>query len=71
MAGIVTGVGETFYGIKDYVGNWKMVLNDLSDFTADVAAVWLGPGAHDCWGLFKGSSSIALDEGTNNRLYFI
>jgi len=64
-AGIVTGI----WG--DSVSGWKMVLNDLSDLTADVAAIWMGSGTSDCWGLFKGSSNMLLDEGNNNRMYFI
>ncbi|MFW9976431.1 MAG: hypothetical protein ACFFDQ_14255, partial [Candidatus Thorarchaeota archaeon] len=68
MAGIVTGVGDMFYGVQDDVSGWKMVLNDLSDLTADVAAIWLGPGTHDCWLLHRGPSSSVLDEGTDNRL---
>lgn len=71
MAGIVTGVGEMFYGSQDYVSGWRIVLNDLSDFVADTAAIWLGPGTSDCWVLSRGSSDLVLDEGTDNRLIFL
>ena len=64
-AGILTGI------FGDTVTGWFMVLNDVSDLEADVAAIWLGIGTSDCWGLFKGSSSLLLDEGVNNRMYFI
>jgi len=64
-AGILTGI------FGDTVSGWFILLNDVADLEADVAAIWLGPGTSDCWGLFKGSSSILFDQGTNNRMYFI
>jgi len=70
-AGIVTGTDHPWYGMPDDVGGWKMVLNDMSDLTADVAAIWLGTGTHDCWVLHRGPSSSVLDEGTNNHLMFL
>ena len=71
QAGIVTGIGELVYGMQDDVGGWKMVLNDMSDLTADVAAIWLGPGTHNCWLLHRGPSSSVLDEGTNNHVMLL
>ena len=64
-AGILTGI------FGDTVSGWKMVLNDVADLEADVAAVWLGEGTSDCWGLFKGTSDLVWDLGTNNNLHFI
>jgi hypothetical protein len=48
-----------------------LVLNDLSDFDADVAAIWLGPGTSHCWVLHRGPSSSVLDEGTGNWLHLL
>jgi hypothetical protein len=57
--------------MPDDVSGWKMVLNDMSDLTADVAAIWLGVGTHDCWLLHRGPSSSVLDEGTGNHVMFL
>jgi hypothetical protein len=66
----ISGYGEA--GIfADSAGGWKIVLNDLSDLTADVAAIWLGPGTHDCWVIHRGPSGSVLDEGTDNRVMFL
>jgi hypothetical protein len=70
-AGIVTGINHPWYGMPDDVNGWMMVLNDVADLEADVAAIWLGPGTSDFRGLFKGASTMLFDEGTNNRIYFI
>ncbi len=64
-AGIVTGI------FGDTASSWIMILNDVSELEADVAAVWLGEGTSDCWGLFKGTSDLVWDQGTNNHLHFI
>ncbi|MDO8055353.1 MAG: hypothetical protein Q6361_00690 [Candidatus Hermodarchaeota archaeon] len=64
-AGIVTGI----WG--DAVEGWKLVLNDLSDFNAEVADIWLGPGTSHCWLIHRGPSASVLDEGTDNWLLLL
>jgi hypothetical protein len=64
-AGILTGI------FGDTVSGWILVLNDIANLEADVAAIWLGPGTSDCWVLTKGDSSTVLDEGTDNHVMFL
>ncbi len=64
-AGIVTGIWD------DAVDGWKLVLNDLSDFDADVADIWLGPGTSNCWLIHRGPSDSVFDEGTDNWLLLL
>jgi hypothetical protein len=64
-AGILAGIlGDTATG-------WKLVLNDVSDLEADVAAIWLGPGTSGWWVLQRGDDSTVLDEGTDNWLLLL
>jgi hypothetical protein len=64
-AGILTGI------FGDTVSGWILVLNDVADLEADVAAIWLGPGTSDCWVLTKGDSSTVWDQGTGNHLMIL
>lgn len=64
-AGILTGI------FGDTVSGWILVLNDIADLEADIAAIWLGPGTSDCWVLTKGDSSTVLDEGTSNHVMLL
>ncbi|MHA2242366.1 MAG: hypothetical protein ACXACE_12230 [Candidatus Thorarchaeota archaeon] len=64
-AGIVTGI----WG--DDVDGWKLVLNDLSDFDADVADIWLGQGTSHCWLIHRGPIDSVFDEGTDNWLLLL
>ena len=64
-AGIVVGImGDTATG-------WKMVLNDVADLEADVAAIWLGLDSSNCWVLTRGDSGAVFDQGTDNWLHFL
>ncbi|TFF95275.1 hypothetical protein EU546_03590 [Candidatus Thorarchaeota archaeon] len=64
-AGILGGI------FGDLATGWALVLNDVSDLEADVAAIWLGPGTSDWWVLQRGDDSTVLDEGSDNWLLLL
>ncbi len=64
-AGILAGI------MGDLATGWTLVLNDVSDLEADVAAIWLGSGTSGWWVLQRGDGNTVLDEGTDNWLLLL
>ena len=47
--------------------HWLMLFNDFSEFTADVADIYLGPDSTKCLAVVYDSDSV-IDDGTKNRI---
>jgi len=68
----------SLWGLESQTG-LKVILNDVSDFSAipvpgwidPTAPIWLGPGVYDSLVLAKGDSSTVLDVSGNNTVVFI
>jgi len=61
-------------GIDDWPGfwapctKWFILVNDMSNFQAYTAPIWLGPGSSNCFVICRNTTENVLDEGTDNTI---
>ena len=68
LAGICIGIDD-WPGLWAPCTNWFMIGNDVTNFQADMAPIWLGPGSSNCYVIGRNTGETVLDEGTDNHIW--
>ncbi|KON27610.1 hypothetical protein AC481_04315 [miscellaneous Crenarchaeota group archaeon SMTZ-80] len=68
LAGICIGIDD-WPGLWAPCTNWFMIGNDMTNFQADMAPIWLGPGSSNCYVIGRNTANTVLDEGTDNHIW--
>jgi hypothetical protein len=68
LAGICIGI-DNWPGLWAPCTNWFMIGNDMTNFQADMAPIWLGPGSSNCYVIGRNTAETVLDEGTDNCIW--
>jgi hypothetical protein len=66
-AGICIGIDE-WPGFWAPCTNWLILGNNVRNFQAYTAPIWLGPGSSNCFVIGRNTAETVVDEGTDNTI---